>query len=182
MVSDETVFELNGSVLAAHGWPELDGEFDLLGDRMPDVPAQPGIYSLLIGNGSPLRYPRGVSSVIYIGCAYGPGGLLGRLYKHWQLSRQCHKEAQSGKAEQRLFPPRYEWIAAAGGLCVFSTAPEGGMTSQRMETLLLEYFEYVHYTLPVANGQHGVRYQGGEDLGRDSDLPINPHRRPLINS
>src|SRR6266567_2594568 len=29
-----------------------------------------------------------------------------------------------------------------------------------------------HYTLPVANGQHGVRYRGGEDLGRDSDLPI----------
>ena len=89
-------------------------------------------------------------------------------------------EALTGKAEQNLFPPRYEWINAAGGICIFSLAPEGAMEPQHMETLLLRYFEYVHYTLPAANGQHGVRYATGKDLGRDTDLPIIPlNRRPL---
>ena len=117
--------------------------------------------------------------MIYIGCAFKAKGLWGRLNRHRQLARDCRSEAESGKAEQDLFPPRYEWITAAGGVCLFSVAPEGGMTSQCMETLLLKQFEYLHYTLPVANGQHGAQYRDGEDSGRDSDLAIPPNRRPV---
>jgi hypothetical protein len=178
MPGDATIHALNELVLAASDWPELGREFDLLGDRPPDVPEQPGVYALLI-KGEPLRYPRERSSVIYIGCAYGAKGLLRRLNEHWQLSKDCRREAESGKAEQDLFPPRYEWVNAAGGICLSSVAPAGGMGSQRMETLLLKCFEYMHYTLPTANGQHGAQYRDGEDPGRDSDLSIPPNRRPL---
>lgn len=177
MLIDATVRALNSSVLVPHRWPELGGAFDLYEERAPDVPEQAGVYALLIKD-EPLRYPCGSSLVIYIGCAQGAKGLHRRLEEHRQLSKACRSEAQSGKAEQDLFPPRYEWVNAAGGVCLFAAAPEASMTSQRMETLLLKHFEYVHYTLPIANGQHGVRYVDGEDLGRDSDLAIPPNRRP----
>ena len=173
MSLDQTIQVLNKSVLVAHSWPELGGEFDLLDEHEPDVPRQPAVNELVINDGETLRYPNLRSAVIYIGCAFGPDGLQGRLNTHRTESIQCRKEADSEKDEQKLFPPRYEWVNAAGGVVVFSVAPSGGRKeAEWMESLLLTAFEYRHYTLPIANGQHGVRYRGGEDLGRDSDLPI----------
>lgn len=173
MSLDPTIKALNQSVLAAHGWPEFGGEFDLLGDHEPDVPPRSGVYALLTNDGETLRYPNLRSAVIYIGCAFRDGGLQGRLYEHRHFSRQCRKESGSGNEEQQLFAPRYEWVNAAGGVAVFSVGPRGGREeAERMESLLLTEFEYRHYTLPIANGQHGVQYRGGEDPGRDSDLPI----------
>jgi hypothetical protein len=175
---DTAIKALNKSVLVPHGWPKFGGEFNLLNKSAPNLPVEPGVYALLITHDGPLLYPRSTSSVIYIGCAFGPKGLRGRLNRYRQRLRQCRAEAQSGKPEQKLFAPRYEWITAKGGICLFSVAPDGGTTSRHMEALLLERFVYLHYTLPVANGQHGVQYQGGADIGRDSDQTISPIRPP----
>ena len=57
MSLDPTIQALNQSVLAAHGWPEFAGDFDLLGDQQPDVPPRSGVYALLTNDGETLRYP-----------------------------------------------------------------------------------------------------------------------------
>ncbi len=158
MSTDPTVRALNELALVACGWPEFGGEFDLLGDREPDLPEQPGVYAVLTDDGETIRYPRGRSRVIYIGCAYGSGGLRKRLGDHRSGARECRAEK-----EDWLYLPLYEWINSAGGIVLFSVAPGRDMTAQRMETLLLNAFKFMHYALPIANGQNGARHAAHEN-------------------
>lgn len=153
MPADVTVGVLNKVVLAANGWPEFGGEFDLLGDHLPDLPERPGVYVVLTHDGQPHRYPFGWSWVIYIGCAFGLRGLGKRLSDHHTEARKCRVETQG-----RLYRPLYEWIKSAGGVALFSVAPEDDASAERMETLLLNTFTSVHYALPVANGKNGAQY------------------------
>ncbi len=159
---DNTVRELSESVLAQHGWPELGGDFDLFGERLPELPTTPGVYAILINDGETLRYPLGRSAIVYLGCAFGAGGLGKRLRDHRRYAQQCREETA-----RAIYYPRYEWVNAAGGICLFSEAPEGGMTAQGMETLLLNEFVSTHYTLPIANGQHGAKNRPRSDLLND---------------
>ena len=66
---------------------------------------------------------------------------------------------------------------------MFSVGPRGGREeAEQMESLLITKFEHRHYTIPIANGQHGVRYRGGEDSGRDSDcLSLRQVGQTVIN-
>jgi hypothetical protein len=163
---DPTIQTLSKSVLVTHKWPVFGGEFDLLADRIPLLPAGPGVYAILITEGEPLRYPCGRSFVIYIGRATRDEGLRGRLKEHHQYARQCRAEPEGGS----IYLPRYEWVNAAGGVAVFSEAPSG-QSAARMESLLLHAFESMHYTLPVANGPHGVRDTDGEEHAIARTLP-----------
>lgn len=166
MHTHDTVRKLSESVLLPHGWPELGGAFDLLSETRPELPTGPGVYALLIDDGSSLRYPNGWTPVIYLGCAYGTEGLGQRLNQHRLFARQCRSEQERMEREGtsgQVFYPRYEWINAAGGVCVFSEAPEAGMASRNMESLLFDAFRDLHYTLPVANMQESHRKEeGGE--------------------
>jgi hypothetical protein len=151
--ADVTVGVLSKVVLAARGWPEFGGEFDLLGDHLPDLPEQSGVYTILTLDGEPHRYPFGSSSMIYIGCAFGLRGLRKRLSEHCTEARKCRLETK-----RRLYNPLYEWINSAGGIALYSAAPDSDVNAERMETLLLNTFSSVHYALPIANGKNGAQY------------------------
>ncbi|MEU2947729.1 hypothetical protein ABZ617_17025 [Nocardiopsis alba] len=165
MDAHDTVRKLSEYVLLPNGWPELGGEFDLLSASRPELPPGPGVYALLINDGSSLRYPNGRTPVIYLGCAFGREGLTQRVNQHRLFSRQCRAEQERMESEGtsgQVFYPRYEWINAAGGVCVYSKAPEGGTSPKNMESLLFEGFRNLHYTLPVANMQESHRKEEGE--------------------
>jgi hypothetical protein len=150
MLFDSTLDELSESVLVAHGWPAFAEPFDIYGEP-PTLPTSPGVYAILIADGEPLRYPRGKTTVIYFGCTSGQQGLRHRLGEHRLYARQCRAETAG-----RIYYPRYEWVNAAGGMCLYAQAPEDGISPEHMEALLLTAFESIHYTLPVGNRQHGA--------------------------
>ncbi|MEV6839998.1 hypothetical protein AB0N17_36835, partial [Streptomyces sp. NPDC051133] len=95
-------------------------------------------------------YPNSESSVAYIG---ETGNLSERIAVHRYHARTC-KANKNGS----IYFPRYEWVAARGGACLYSPAPESAAntkTTKEMETKLLQAFESLHYTIPVANMQRG---------------------------
>lgn len=153
MHAEVTVGILDKLVLTAHGWPEFGGEFDLLDDYLPDLPEQSGVYVILTQDRQPHRYPFGFSSVTYIGCASGLRGLSRRLSYHRTEARKCRLEKN-----KRLYDPLYEWINSVGGIALFSAAPGSDVDAKRMETLLINTFNSMHYALPIANGQNGAQY------------------------
>ena len=153
MHAEVTVGILDKLVLTAHGWPEFGGEFDLLGNHLPDLPEGSGVYVVLSREGEPHRYPFGTSSVIYIGRAYGLHGLRERLGHHHTKAKECRL-----RAERLLYHPLYEWINSAGGVGLYSVAPGNAVNAKRMETLLLNAFSSMHYALPIANGINGAQY------------------------
>lgn len=149
-LDDEGLELLDEVCLTPAGWPAMSGFFDILEPVPRPIPRGPGVYVLLLADGTRLRYPRGESGVLYIGCSRGLRyGFRHRLTEHRRWSVRRLKD-DSGQ----VWPARYEWIAAAGALAAYSAQPEGSdLDAKGMETLLLQEFAARFRTQPGANGQ-----------------------------
>lgn len=107
------------------------------------VPATPGVYILLADPGVRFHYPKGTSSIYYIGHS---ASLKGRLQTHITYARQA-------KAERRipLYWGRYEYAAAFGArYCTIKTWRN--FDSRRLEDVVLARFAKRYRAFPVANG------------------------------
>ncbi|MEU7576732.1 hypothetical protein AB0B50_03915 [Streptomyces sp. NPDC041068] len=115
---------------------------DLLGGEEVPAPVAPGVYVFVLG-GERLPYPRSESSIGYIG---ETGNLKERIAVHRYHARACQVDKDGS-----IFYSRYEWIAARGGTCLYLPSVEGAAGTRPMEMKLLQAFEGLHYTIPVAN-------------------------------
>lgn len=140
-------------VLRNNGWEPFFGFFDLAHEPVPpNVPKAPGVYTILVDDGTLERYPNGRSKIIYIGESHGAGGLQSRLKTHKRGIRQAGAAAGLN-GDERFYGPLYEFAAAFGALCLYTPAPAGA-SSEGMEAVLLADFEFRFWTLPRANRQH----------------------------
>lgn len=142
---------LNREILLPDGWPPLSCAFEFPGGRPSHLPRSPGVYAFLVNDGRPLLYPKGESAIIYFGKASGGEGLRGRLMDHWrELTYRIEDDPQG---QSHPYHTAYEWMAARGGLCVYSQAPArvGARSPAWVESVLIGRFRWVLRARPVAN-------------------------------
>ena len=116
---------------------------NLLDCDWDNVPFQPGAYILLADPGTKFIYPKGQSSVFYIGQAKG---LSGRLNRHRQ-------EIQSVKNDRKhcLYRPLLEYGAEFGVRFSFVVCA-ANQHPRDVEDQLMARFAKRYRSLPVANG------------------------------
>lgn len=127
-------------------WPRatLSAPVDLVNLDRQSIPASRGIYVLLALDKTNFIYPRGNSSVFYIGRS---GNLLGRLLTHQRYLRQAQ-----GDRRYELYLPRYEYGARFGAQCCYVRTWQG-TTPQALEEKALGLFVSLYASFPVANSQ-----------------------------
>lgn len=112
--------------------------------REHDLPIKAGVYILVAKRGVKFRYPRGKSSIYYIGQG---SSLKRRLCQHWRW----HNEVKKNK--RKVFPlyeARYEYGGKFGGrYCYIKTW--SGMSPKGLEDIVLARFAKRFRTFPVAN-------------------------------
>jgi hypothetical protein len=118
---------------------------DLMNCDRVDAPREPGAYILIATPGITFRYPRGESSVFYIGQTV-------RLRKRLRTHRKNILKAND--QSQPVYRPVREYGAAYGAHYSFVVAGTE-YTSRRLEDLLMARFARKYRSLPVANGAGG---------------------------
>jgi hypothetical protein len=108
-----------------------------------DVPSSPGVYILLSKPTISFLYPRGKSSVFYIGQA---SNLRKRLIEHLKYSCQAKHDRKLDR-----YWPRYEYAASFGGRYTFVQTWQG-MSPKSLESDILNRFANRYRSFPVANG------------------------------
>ncbi|MEQ8572446.1 MAG: GIY-YIG nuclease family protein [Fulvivirga sp.] len=130
-------------------WREPDGSIsDILsfGDYS-SIPTKSGAYIIVATDGTKFIYPRGRSSVIYIGKAKS---LKRRLTNHYKNSRGMSTMSLAQRLELWHYQ-RYQYIKEFGGSLHWYTT-RGTQTPEKLEHDLLAYFYDKYYSLPVGNG------------------------------
>lgn len=108
-----------------------------------DISALPGVYIFEASDGTQFIYPRGKSSIFYIGQS---NSLLKRLQSHRRYMEQARTDRQ-----YPLYEPRYEYAAAFGtNYCIIRTWQ--GVTPKSLEETVLTRFAKKYGAVPVANG------------------------------
>ena len=146
----------------------------------------PGIYVLSAGNGTLYTYPRGDSSIFYIGCTRS---LSSRLAKHKRRVRRLLK----GKVQTDL--PRYVYAAHHHGrVAAFLLSKEDPRESlQDLESKIICLFAIRYGSRPVANAAASLktlkravslplRGMVATNWIRANDSPSIPSRRSLLRA
>ena len=107
-----------------------------------EIPRDAGVYILLADGGYTFPYPRGRSSVFYIGQAKN---LRSRLYTHLRHSREARDARR-----HTLYWPLYEY-AAAFGACYTFILTKWYESPKFLEEQVLCRFAEQYRSWPVAN-------------------------------
>jgi len=124
--------------------PLSPANFWQIKEQKHDIPTTPGVYILIARRGVRFTYPKGKSSIYYIGQSKSLRRRL-RGYLRW------HKEAQDEKRSVfPLYEARHEYGGAFGGrYCYIKTWR--GQSSKGLEDIVLALFAKRFKTFPVAN-------------------------------
>jgi hypothetical protein len=114
--------------------------------REHDVPRKPGVYFLIAKPGINFQYPAGRSPVYYIGKASS----LWKRVVNQHLKHHTHVKNNRRNGDY-IYEARHEYGGVYGGrYCFILTWP--GMTSTRLERMLIRAFIKEFHAPPVANG------------------------------
>jgi len=109
-----------------------------------DVPPSAGVYLLIARPSVKFRYPKGSSSIYYIGRT---DSLRRRLLGHFKY----HLKAQTNnRGIYSLYEPRHEYGAEFGGVYCFIKTWRG-RTTRSLEDIVLARFAFRYHAFPVAN-------------------------------
>ena|SRR5437588_7385485 len=109
-----------------------------------NIPATSGVYMLVAKPSIRFRYPKGGSSVYYIGrTASLRRRLLGHLKDHI-------KAKTNNRGICSLYEPRHEYGAKFGGGYCFIESWRG-RSARSLEDIVLARFAYRYHAFPVAN-------------------------------
>lgn len=125
------------------GWFDTkDGleTFNLLEDKVLDIPDESGAYVLGTADGTMLVYPWGTSPIYYIGMA---SSIRTRLSSHRNFTEKAIKDHTEN------WWPQYQYGAAFGTSCVWYLSKE--KDPKNVETTLIDSFYQTYGAIPVAN-------------------------------
>ena len=126
-----------------------DMVFDLMdNEALEEVPEIPGVYIIVAADGTKFQYPKGKSSVMYIGMSKN---LYKRLSNHATNTRKIAAELDEYRRMDCQCNPRYHYFREFGAkLYVFTR--RGPQDSKCQESIYIDKFYEKYLALPVSNG------------------------------
>lgn len=126
-----------------------DMVFDLMDyDALKEVPKVPGVYIIVAADGTKFQYPKGKSSVMYIGMSKN---LYQRLKNHAKNTRIVATEIADYKRMDCQCTPRYHYFREFGAK-VYVFTRRGPQDSKCQEYKYIGKFYETYLALPVSNG------------------------------
>ena len=117
-------------------------------DALKKVPKIPGVYIIVAADGTKFQYPKGKSSVMYIGMSKN---LYKRLFNHAKNTRNIAAELDAYKRMDCQCNPRYHYFREFGAK-VYVFTRRGPQDSKCQESKYIGKFYEKFLALPVSNG------------------------------
>ena len=126
-----------------------DMVFDLMdNEALEKVPEIPGVYIIVAADGTKFQYPKGKSSVMYIGMSKT---LNKRLSNHYKNTRKIAAEIEEYRRMGNQCNPRYHYFRVFGAK-VYVFTRRGPQDSKCQESIYIGKFYEKYLALPVSNG------------------------------
>lgn len=126
-----------------------DMVFDLMdNEALEEVPEIPGVYIIVAADGTKFQYPKGKSSVMYIGMSKN---LYKRLSNHATNTRKIAAELDEYRRMDCQCNPRYHYFREFGAK-VYVFTRRGPQDSKCQESIYIGKFYEKYLALPVSNG------------------------------
>ena len=123
--------------------------FDLMdNEALEEVPEIPGVYIIVAADGTKFQYPKGKSSVMYIGMSKN---LYKRLSNHATNTRKIAAELDEYRRMDCQCNPRYHYFREFGAK-VYVFTRRGPQDSKCQESIYIGKFYEKYLALPVSNG------------------------------
>lgn len=123
--------------------------FDLMdNEALEEVPEIPGVYIIVAADGTKFQYPKGKSSVMYIGMSKN---LYKRLSNHATNTRKIAAELDEYRRMDCQCNPRYHYFREFGAK-VYVFTRRGPQDSKCQESIYIGMFYEKFLALPVSNG------------------------------
>ena len=136
----------------SYGFRENSGPdmvFDLMDNAVLDkVPEVPGVYIIVASDGTKFQYPKGKSSVMYIGMSKN---LFKRLSNHAKNTKKIAAELDDYRRMDCQCNPRYHYFREFGAK-VYVFTRRGPQNSKCQESIYIGKFYEKYLALPVSNG------------------------------
>ena len=130
-----------------------EGGYNLLDlDLLKTVPDGPGVYIIEAADKFRFPYPKGNSSILYIGMS--DKSLRSRLNRHrLNLMELYNTNGLHGMADNEEWVcQRYQYMYYHGGAKVYYYSRKGKQEAKNLEAEILWHFYAKYLALPVGNG------------------------------
>lgn len=125
-----------------------DDEIYLDEEGVSTLPNKPGVYIIVAEDKTHFVYPKGNSSVIYIGKA---DNLHRRLSEHLHSLRSLERNEEEWLQNRLQCTPRYQYIKQFGGK-VYTFHCLGKQDAKNLEADIIWKFYEKYRAIPVGNG------------------------------
>lgn len=128
---------------------KYNAELDLTEDEIKEVTTGPGVYIIVSSKGIKYVYPKGTSSVIYIGKA---DNLRRRLREHLSNLTDLRDKEEYYLSNCRQTQPRYNYMRYHGAHVFLFYSRKKTQDAKNMEAEIIGKFYEKYRSIPVGNG------------------------------